>query len=67
MNINYAASANETVQVYSNDGLMMYNKQLNAVNGKNNIPLNISGYATGNFIVKIAGKEKMSTAIFIKE
>ncbi len=69
ININYTANANEIVQVqvYSNDGLIVYNKQLNAVIGKNNIPLNISSYATGNFIVKVAGREKMSTAKFIKE
>ena len=69
INISYTATLNEKVQlqVYSNEGIILYNKQVNTITGKNNFPLNISSYTSGNFFVTIAGKEKMSTTKFIKE
>lgn len=69
ININYTASSNEKIQlqVYTNEGGILYNKELNATTGKNNFSVNISTYATGNFIVKVAAKEKTNAAKFIKE
>jgi hypothetical protein len=69
INVNYNSTNNQQIQlqVYNNQGTLLLTKRVSTIAGNNNIPINVSNFSTGAFVLKVITKTNTSTAQFIKE
>lgn len=69
INVQYKANdiENIQIQIFNLSGVVMFNKAFNTNAGANVFPINISNYASGNYILKLVTKDKTYTSKFIKQ